>query len=295
MSRQGYGAPGSSASPQEKAHLAVPAPRAGGTGLAVLIIGVAAAATLIFTGAGIWVAVSGDVSAQASASGSAPAAGSEGSGSPGEAGPVETAGAAPAGPGGPSSAPATKVRPKVRGWTGVGSTKYRLAYDVPTSWQANGPDVVIGFEDRRSRVLAAMSGSAEYEKGYCPGRRSSARAAAGFNGHADDDLASVAKDAARKWAVAAYQPDDGPEPTVTLSAPKRVRAGGLRAVRVTANATVHSPDGCYPPRGLAHAVAVPGRGKSKTTVFVIWADQGVSDAATGADLRKMIRSLRPLR
>jgi hypothetical protein len=287
MSWQGYGAPASSASPQEKGHLAAPASRSGSTGLVVLVVALAAAATLIFTGAGIWVAVAGDTAAPASAAGSAPGAGQ--AGSPGPAG---TGGAAPATPG-PSAV--TKVRPKVRGWTGIGSTKYRMAYDVPPSWQANDPGVIIGFEDRQAKILAAMSGSAEYKKGYCPSSRSSARAAAGFNGYVDGDLALVAKDAARKWAVAAYRPDNGPDPTVTLTTPRRLRVGGLRAVRVTANAAVRSRDGCDPPRGLAHAVALSGRGESKTTVFVIWADQSVSDAAADADLRKMIRSLRPLR
>lgn len=263
---------------------------AGGTGLVVLVVAVAAVAGMIFTGVGLWRTVAAGRSERA-------AAGATPSATPPSRSSAPAAPAVPATPAAqvPSHSPEAQVRPKVSGWLGVGSEKYRLAYDVPPAWGINGPGVVLGFEDRRGQVRTAMSATAEFRRGYCPRRPNAARAAAGFNGYVDAALGPVARHAARRWADAAFETEDGRPPTVSLSAPRTLRLGGMRAVRVTATATVHSDDACEPQRGVVHAVATPGRGESKTTVFVIWADQGTADAAAPATLRKMIRSLRPLR
>lgn len=284
MSWQGYGPSGQPGYPTPGQYPGPPPPSRppGNTGLVVLIVALAAVAVVIFGGAGVWVAMSDDDRAKVTAPRS-PAPGT---------GPAESPGTSPSA--GSAGTPVRQVRPKVRGWQGVASEKYKLAYDAPRSWKVNAPGVIIGFEERKGGVLAAMSSTSEFKKGFCASSRTSARAAVGFNGYVDTALAPVASDAARKWAVAAYKPDGGREPTLSLTGPRAFTVGGMKAVQVTAQATVHSSDTCDPPRGVAHAVAMKGRGTSKTTVFVVWADQSVADQASSAEIRKMIGSLRPL-
>ncbi|GLZ11213.1 hypothetical protein Acsp04_14480 [Actinomadura sp. NBRC 104425] len=194
----------------------------------------------------------------------------------------------------PSAEPVSTVPVKVTGWKAVTSDKYGFTYDVPKSWRINSPTLLIGFEDKDGKPLAAMSATAEYRDGFCASERVSSRAATGFNQYIDGTVPQVAEHAARKWAKAAYTPDNGPEPNVSLSTPRTVSVGRHKGVHVVADVTAISQAApCQPPRALVHIVAVPGREKGKTVAFVLYADQGVADAAPKRTLEKIAGSLRP--
>lgn len=196
--------------------------------------------------------------------------------------------------GSPSAEPVSTVPVKVAGWKAVTSEKYGFTYDVPKSWKINSPTLLIGFEDKDGKPLAAMSATAEYRKGFCASERVASRAATGFNQYVDGTVPEVAEHAARKWAKAAYTPDNGPEPNVSLSTPRTVSVGRLEGAHVVVDVTAISQAApCQPPRALVHVVAVPGREKGKTVVFVLYADQGVDDAAPKRTLQKIAGSLRP--
>ncbi|TDD73412.1 hypothetical protein [Actinomadura rubrisoli] len=190
----------------------------------------------------------------------------------------------------PEPEPVSTVRPRVKGWKAVTSAKYGLTYDVPAGWQIKDPELLIGFEGADGRPSAAMSATAVFREGYC---KHAERAATGFNQYVEGGLKEVARHAANKWATNAYTPDDGQAPVVMLRAPEAVRVGRARAVHVRAAVVPKNPGSCGSPSAIVDAVAVPGTGPGKTTVFVLFSDQGVPDAAPVRDLAKILGSLRP--
>ncbi|GLW62676.1 hypothetical protein Arub01_09200 [Actinomadura rubrobrunea] len=201
--------------------------------------------------------------------------------------------APPPGPVPPKPEPVSTVPPRVKGWKAVSSDKYRLTYDVPKPWKVNSTGLLIGFEDADGKPLAAMSATAEYRAGRCGDEPVAKRAAAGFNQYVDGTVAQVAEHAAYKWAKAAYTPEEGTLPKVTVSRPRPVRAGRLTGQYVEADvAGISRTEPCLPPRAVVYIVAVPGLEKGTTVAFVIYADQGVAEAAPKETLEKIARSLR---
>ncbi|WP_329519924.1 hypothetical protein [Spirillospora sp. NBC_01491] len=189
--------------------------------------------------------------------------------------------------------PVSTVLPRVKGWKAVSSGKYGLTYDVPGSWRVKSPDLLIGFEDAGGKPTAAMSATAVFREGYCG--EPAERAASGFNQYVDGVPAQVAGHAARTWAAGAYAREGALAPAVSLAPAETVRVGRVNAVHVRADVLVKAPGGCVPPRAVVHALAVPATGTAagKTTVFVLFSDQGVGDAASPRDLKRIVGSVRP--
>ncbi|MFJ9929244.1 hypothetical protein ACIRU5_24845 [Streptomyces misionensis] len=81
----------------------------------------------------------------------------------------------------PSAAPSTpsagdnprateSEKPTVPGWKVVVNPKWGIAFDVPADWQAQAPDLEVGFEDHKStsgKPLIVMSGTAEDQPQWC--------------------------------------------------------------------------------------------------------------------------------
>ncbi|MGW4885459.1 hypothetical protein [Streptomyces murinus] len=81
-------------------------------------------------------------------------------------------------PTGASSSPAStdnpraaeSEKPTVPGWKVVVNPKWGIAYDVPSDWQAQAPDMEVGFEDQKAtdgKPLIVMSGTAEDQPKWC--------------------------------------------------------------------------------------------------------------------------------
>jgi hypothetical protein len=174
----------------------------------------------------------------------------------------------------------------------VAAVQQRVAYQVPRSWSVLPSDTVVGFEDAGGNPAVAMDGAALYRQGYCPAESGASRAGSGVNSSIGTDLTAMADDTARRWATAGFTPAGGPTPTVTLGRARAVTVGGLRGEEVTATVRVHSSNGCDPPAGVVHVVAA--RTKSGAAVaLIVYADQGVPDAASEQDLSGVISSFRP--
>lgn len=192
----------------------------------------------------------------------------------------------------PSSPP--PARAKVPGWHAVVAVKHGVTYDVPPgTWKVAPADTIVGFEDPTGKPEVAGSGAATYKEGFCPGQSGGWRAQAAVAGYRTADAAADAQDAARKWATFGYTPyADGGVPTVTLGAAEPLDAGGVSGKEVRATVTVYDNDPCSPPHAVVYAAAVPLR-SGEVAVLVVMADQGVSDQAADADLRKIAASVRP--
>lgn len=198
------------------------------------------------------------------------------------------------GPGPGSSASPPPANPTIPGWHAVVAVKHGVTYDAPPSWSVKTPDTIIGFGDSKGNPQVAGSGAATYKDGYCSGHPGSSRAQASVTGYVTTDPAADAKDAAQKWATYGYETDENsPAPSVTISGPTPMNAGGVQAQLATATVTVHdTANKCMPPRAIVHVVAVPTK-DGKVAVLVVLADQGVADAAPDSDLQKIAATVRP--
>ncbi|MFG2086596.1 MULTISPECIES: hypothetical protein [unclassified Spirillospora] len=193
----------------------------------------------------------------------------------------------------PEPEPVSTVPPKVKGWKAVSSAKYGMTYDVPSSWRILPSTTLIGWEGVREGERSMMSSAAVFREDSCKdGEDEYTRAHTGFNQYIEGGLTEVAEHAANKWATNAYTVEGDPAPSITVSAPKTVKAGREKAVHVRADIVVRSTGRCDAPTAVVHTVAVPGVGPGKTTVFVLMSDQGIPDAAPKAEIKKILGSLR---
>lgn len=192
----------------------------------------------------------------------------------------------------PSSAP--PARAKVPGWKAVVAVKQGVTYDVPPdAWKVETPGTIVGFEDPTGKPEVSGSGAATYKEGDCQGQSGSWRAQTAVAGYRTADAAADARDAALKWATFGYTPDDnGGPPTVRIGAARPLNAGGVTGQEVSASVTVYDNNPCSPPRAVVYTVAVPLK-TGEVAVLVVMADQGVSDQAADANLRKIAASVRP--
>ncbi|MFI0485922.1 hypothetical protein [Actinomadura sp. 9N215] len=209
---------------------------------------------------------------------------------------ADTSASAPSPPSSPEPEPVSTVPPEVKGWKAVSSAKYGLTYDVPKAWRVLPSGTLSGFEGINGGKPVMMSSTAVFRDDACKdGDDEYSRGNTGFNQYVEGGVAEVAKHAANKWATHGYSVEGAPAPAVTLSAPETVKVGRAKAVHVRADVVVKAKGKCDSPSAVVHAVAVPGVGPSKTTVFVLLSDQGVPDALPKAELKKILGSLRPSR
>ncbi|WP_433326584.1 hypothetical protein [Spirillospora sp. CA-294931] len=193
----------------------------------------------------------------------------------------------------PEVEPVATIPPRIKGWKAVESQKYALAYDVPSAWRVRSVGLLVGFEPRAGRQMALASSVAAWREDHCATERVSQLAGTGFQQYSTGKPADVARNAADKWTVDAYTPEHGNPPAVRYSGPKPVKVSGVKGFHVQADAKP-TPGGksCLPPRAVVHVVALPGRATGKTTVFVIWSDQGVPGAVPPRELKRILASLR---
>ncbi len=200
--------------------------------------------------------------------------------------------------GGPSPSsrpPVTSSRaatpdPLVPGWQVAVSGKRRLAYDVPPGWKVLGEETIVGFDDTTGEPLIGMSGAATYQDGYCAEADASWRAATGFSGYRDTDLALVATDAARKWGRFGYLGPDDQEPAVEVAPASELTVNGIVGAYSTATIRVTAPAPCAPPSAVVHTFALPA--DEGSYVFIVISDQEVPDALPADQIRRIIETVR---
>ncbi|WP_327141135.1 hypothetical protein [Nocardia sp. NBC_01327] len=175
------------------------------------------------------------------------------------------------------------------GWQTAYSVSRNAAYDAPADWKVPTPTTIVGFEG--SGLRAVMSGASTFNEKACGDY--GPRAIAGVTGSKIADLAGAARDVADTWSKAATADNGDSNPQITLSSAETLTIQGRAAAHVTATITNQGAVDCkHTPSGVVHAIALTDN-VGQAVVMVIYADQGVSDAATADTMRQMYTTVRP--
>jgi hypothetical protein len=192
------------------------------------------------------------------------------------------------------------LAPVVEGWQPVQSDDQPFAFDVPPDWTVEDPSVAVGYETPTGD-LVTLHGVARFKTNFCPQLDVSARALAGFTtiGAGEvADVAEAAEQASLTWAEAAYGSADGtrgPTTSVGGAQPVDVANDSAEATAVTTTVIPADPGPCGSPEVAVTAVALPLRmdsGAGRYHVFLVLADQGVSEAVTAELVLKIAQTIR---
>ncbi|OLR94099.1 hypothetical protein BJP25_09760 [Actinokineospora bangkokensis] len=181
----------------------------------------------------------------------------------------------------------------VTGWQGVLSYKENVAYDVPKDWVVETPGTIVGFEDNNGKPVAVMHGVTTYKEDACTSVKGSYRGHAGFVTAGTTEPERAATNGVKLFADAAALNPDGTTAPVQAEAakPTKVNAGKVDAFIATAVLTVNQPGECPSPSVLFTAVAF--KNGANTALFMMYQDQGVSDALPTESAEKIVQSIRP--
>ncbi|PWI44562.1 hypothetical protein CK485_15975 [Streptomyces sp. ICBB 8177] len=210
---------------------------------------------------------------------------------------------APPASGGPNST-AGPLKPLIAGWQTQTRAAHHFAYDVPPAsqqWHVYDPGIEIAYTDDQGKPIVTMSGTADYHEGGCAshpnantvgqagkGQLATIGTQGGSGGTPQQDAYNVAGN----WVFAAYGgADHKPKISVTKAVPWD--HNGLKGWTSTATATdIYRPSSCVPPRAIAKTIAqqLPD---GTVHEWVIYADQGVPNALTEAQIDKIMSTVRP--
>ncbi len=268
---------------------APPSPPRRGRTIALTVVGVVVAVAVI--GGGIAFAMKGDgkKSSDARSPAHTSASATRPAGPPPSAGPDSTAGPA---------------KPMYPGWQTQTQQEHGFRYDVPPAsdhWQVISPDVRIAYTDKNGQPIVTMSGTADYREGGCASSGGTSAigqagkgqlATIGTQGSSGGTLQDNARNVAGNWGFAAYGgPDHKPKITVTQAVPWK--HNGIDGYTATATVTgIYRPSPCVPARATARGISqrLPDGTISE---WVIYADQGVPDELTSAEIDKIMSTVRP--
>lgn len=205
-----------------------------------------------------------------------------------------------------SAAPASPSgdQPSVAGWQTQTAQKHHFRYDVPgkaKKWQVFEEDTALSYTDKDGRPIVVMTGAGNYREGGCassPNPKAFGEAGKGqlatvgtTGGGKDGSLQENARNWAGNWGFAAYGGEDH-KPKITVSEAKPWKQGGIDGYTATAQVTVtNRPSSCVPPKAVVHSVAqkLPD---GTMHGWVIYADQGVPNALTAAEIEKIMSTVR---
>ncbi|WP_240667344.1 hypothetical protein [Streptomyces luteoverticillatus] len=219
---------------------------------------------------------------------------------------------APAAPGQQSDKPAdagasadpSAQQPTVPGWQTQTRADHYFQYDVPgktDKWKVFPTDTAISYTEDGKPVVV-MTGTSNYKEGGCssqPNPDAVGEAGQGqlatvgtTGGGKDGDLKTNAKNWAGNWGFMAYGGKDH-KPKLEFTDEKEWKHNGIDGWTATAKVTVtNRPSPCVPPTAIVKSIAQ----KMPDGTFhgwVIYADQGVPDALTEAQIDKIMNTVRP--
>ncbi|MFI0822724.1 hypothetical protein ACH4TX_45105 [Streptomyces sp. NPDC021098] len=205
-----------------------------------------------------------------------------------------------------SSAPSSPAgdQPSVPGWQTQTSQKHHFRYDVPgkaKKWKALDEGTALSYTDKAGQPIVVMTSAANYREGGCsssPNPKAVGEAGKGqlatvgtTGGGKDGSLQENARNWAGNWGFAAYGGEDH-KPKIKVSQPKPLKQGGIDGYTATAEVTVtNRPSSCVPPKAIVHSIAqkLPD---GTMHGWVIYADQGVPNALTAAELKEIMGTVR---
>ncbi|MFF4158319.1 hypothetical protein [Streptomyces sp. NPDC001678] len=218
---------------------------------------------------------------------------------------------APAAPGQPdkpadggASAGPSAQQPTVAGWQTQLRAEHYFQYDVPgkaDKWKVFPTDTAISYTEDGKPVVV-MTGTSNYKEGGCssqPNPDAFGEAGQGqlatvgtTGGGKDGDLKTNARNWAGNWGFMAYGGKDH-KPKLEFTDEKEWKHNGIDGWTATAKVTVtNRPSACVPPTAIVKSIAQ----KMPDGTFhgwVIYADQGVPDALTEAQIDKIMNTVRP--
>lgn len=205
-----------------------------------------------------------------------------------------------------SSAPQSPAAdgPTFSGWQTQASEKHHFRYDVPAKakkWKTLGEDTALSYTDKSGKPLVVMTGAANYREGGCasnPNPDAFGEAGKGqlatvgtTGGGKDGSLQENARNWAGNWGFAAYGGEEH-KPKIKVGRPQPWKQGGIEGYTAKAEVTVvHRPGSCVPPKAVVHSVAqkLPD---GTMHGWVVYADQGVPNALTEAEIKKIMSTVR---
>ncbi|MBL1098493.1 hypothetical protein JK363_17860 [Streptomyces sp. 205] len=205
-----------------------------------------------------------------------------------------------------SSAPASPSgdQPSVAGWQTQTAQKHHFAYDVPAKakkWKVLDKDVSLSYTDKDGKPIVVMTSAANYRQGGCessPNPKAMGEAGKGqlatvgtTGGGKDGTLQENARNWAGNWGFAAYGGGDH-KPKIKVSEAKPWKQGGIDGYTATAQVTVtNRPSPCVPAKAVVYSIAqkLPD---GTMHGWVIYADQGVPNALTSAEIKKIMSTVR---
>ncbi|TGB06265.1 hypothetical protein E4099_18530 [Streptomyces palmae] len=216
---------------------------------------------------------------------------------------------APASPGtgSPADPAATpgNDQPTVPGWQTQARAEHHFRYDVPGTadkWNLIDQDSAISYTDANGKPIVVMTGASHYREGGCasnPNPKALGEAGKGqlatigtTGGGTEGTLQENARNWAGNWGFMAYGGPDN-KPKIEVSQAKPWKHGGIDGYTATAKVTVvNRPSSCVPPTAIVHSIAqkLPD---GTMHGWVIYADQGVPNALTEAEIQKIMNTVRP--
>lgn len=234
------------------------------------------------------------------------AAAGEGTATPASQAPASDA-SRPASPAtGDPSAPASPAgdQPLFTGWQTQTRQSHHFRYDVPAKsakWKVLDEDVSLAYTDKNGDPMVVMTGAANYREGGCastPNPKVLGEAGKGqlatvgtTGGGTEGTLQENARNWAGNWGFAAYGGEEH-KPGIEVSEARPWKRGGIDGYTATAKVTVkHRPSPCVPPTAVVHSIAqkLPD---GTMHGWVIYADQGVPNALTAAEIDKIMSTVR---
>ncbi|WP_269859472.1 hypothetical protein [Streptomyces sp. RPT161] len=197
------------------------------------------------------------------------------------------------------------AKPVIAGWQTQTWQRHGFTYDVPPAsdqWSVDKPDLENAYTDQNGKPMLGMTGVSYYRQGGCASAGSQTGpiqagkgqlATIGSQGNQGGTLQDSAKIAANNWLFGAYGGLDGHKPKVTVDQVTPWKHNGIDGYVATATATgIYRPSPCVPPTATARAIAM--RLKDGTTgIWILYADQGVPNALTSAEIDKIMSTVRP--
>ncbi|MEE4543862.1 hypothetical protein V2S66_18025 [Streptomyces sp. V4-01] len=198
----------------------------------------------------------------------------------------------------PRGAP-VDIKPVVPGWKVVERDERNVLFDVPSDWTVDSQGMTIGFEDKDGNPAVAMSAPAYYKHDWCKTAHGTAdRAVAGTKGaNGATSVRNAAEVQAQSWAYWAYHTDGKGTFSKAQNSRAFHNAHGISGWQAEATASrLPIADKCSSPGGKAWTVAWLDPTQSdpakRLVVWVLYADQGVSDQVAQATVDRIKDSIR---
>lgn len=198
----------------------------------------------------------------------------------------------------PPSTSATRkpLDPRVAGWQVAVSNRRNVAYDIPKAqWTKLDPDDVASMGPSDGDFVTG-TGAAYFMKGYCAGQPNSVRAGTAVSANDNEAPDRSAPDTAQHWATVAYKSDSGQAPTVQMEPSQQIKIADGKVDATLSIADITTPPAagnpCVPPQAKVYAAAVK-TSDTGSVILVLFTDQGVPNALSDDDAKKVMSSMRP--